>query len=104
MKKIALASLAFLTLMAPAFASPHPRVHEVNGRRDNQHERIQAGVQNGSLTHKEAYRLRSEGKAIHAQEKYMRSQDGGHLTKTDQRLLNREQNMRSRQIYRQKHD
>ncbi|MHB2015457.1 MAG: hypothetical protein ACYCW6_00775 [Candidatus Xenobia bacterium] len=82
----------------------HPRVNQVNGRRENQHDRIQNGIKNGSLTKGETHQVRTEGKDIHAQEHAMRASDKGHLTKQDKTVLNHEQNQRSKQIYKFKHN
>lgn len=107
---IIMAGLMLVTSVA-AFADPdvqkipdHPRVNEVNGRRENQHDRIQQGVKNGSINKHELNQLHREGHAIHTEERAMRRADHGHLTKTDQRVLNRQQNARSRQIFRDKHN
>ena len=101
-----LIAMTLATLVLPAMARPwhHPRVHQVNARRGNQHNRIQQGVRSGSLTKTEAQTLRQEGQAIHAQERAMRAQDGGHLTKQDRRTLNSELNQRSQEIYQDKHN
>ena len=93
-------SLASLSL--PALANPgngkHPRVKEVNARREAQHQRIEQGLKNGSLTKDEAKLLRQEGRTIHEQEKAWRAANGGHLTKAQQDFLNAELNARSQQI------
>ena len=101
-----LMAITVLSMAAPSIARPtgHPRVHEVNGRRQNQHDRIQKGLKNGTITKGEAQNLRQEGKAIHAQEKTMRANNGGHLTKQDQKTLNAELNQRSKEIHTDKHN
>ena len=101
-----LVAVSLVGLAQAATANPvnHPRVKEVNARRAAQHERIQRGVNNGSLTRGEARQLRQDGRSIHEQEKAMRAANGGHLTKDQQIYLNKEQNQRSREIKAEKHD
>lgn len=79
------------------------RAPYVNSRRDEQRERIQAGVRNGSLTQREAQQLRErEARIGRAENRDRRS--GGRLTNAERRDLTRRQNQASRAIYRQKHD
>jgi hypothetical protein len=41
---------------------------------------------------------------INKEERGMRAQDNGHLTKTDRKTLHQQQNQESRRIYRDKHN
>lgn len=82
----------------------HPRVNQVNGRAENQQDRIARGVKNGSLTSGETARLESREATLKTEERGMRAADGGHLTKQDQATLNKQQNQLSGSIYREKHD
>jgi len=50
------------------FAVEHPRRNEVNTRIDNQRERINQGVKNGTLTQQQAQQLRANDRAIKRQE------------------------------------
>ena len=50
------------------FAVEHPRRNEVNTRIDNQRERINQGVKNGTLTQQQAQQLRANDRAIKQQE------------------------------------
>jgi hypothetical protein len=99
------ALLATLSLAAaPAMADPvwnanHPRRAEVNGRLANQNRRINAGVRDGQLTRGEAARLHAEDRGIRREERNMAARDGGHITGRDQRILNRQENRVSGQIY-----
>jgi hypothetical protein len=81
----------------------HPRVNEVNGREQNQQDRIANGVKNGTLTPGQTANLERKEQRIDNQEKADMAAHNGHLTKGEQRQLNREQNHVSRQIYRDKH-
>jgi hypothetical protein len=82
----------------------HPRVNQVNGREQNQQDRIANGEKNGTLTPGQASHLENREQHIENQEKADMAAHNGHLTKNEQRQLNREQNRTSRQIYRDKHD
>ncbi len=81
----------------------HPRVNEVNTREQNQQNRIANGEKNGTLTPGQASRLEGREQHIQNQEKADMAAHNGHLTKSEQRQLNREQNRTSRQIYKDKH-
>ncbi len=98
------ALLAMLSLATPAMADPgwnaaHPRRAEVNGRLANQNRRIDAGVRDGELSRGEARRLHGEDRSIRREERRMAWRDGGHITGRDQRIINRQENGVSRQIY-----
>lgn len=82
----------------------HPRVNQVNGREGNQQQRIANGVKSGQLTPGESARLeRGEQRLQHNERKDMAA-DGGHLTRQDQRQLNKEENHMSKRIYKDKHN
>ena len=101
--------LAFaLSLSIPAFAkgnwkATHPRRAEVNQRLENQRERINEGEKSGKLTPEQAKQLHQDDRNIRQQEREMAAQNGGHVTKTEQRALNQEENQESRKIYQEKH-
>jgi hypothetical protein len=82
----------------------HPQVNEVNQREQNQQDRIANGEKNGALTPGQASRLENREQHIENQEKADMAAHKGHLTKNEQRQLNKEQNRTSRQIYKDKHD
>jgi hypothetical protein len=81
----------------------HPRVNEVNAREANQQNRIANGVKNGTLSPGQASHLENREQHIENQEKADMAAHNGHLTKQEQRQLNREQNRTSKQIYKDKH-
>ena len=82
----------------------HPRVNQVNRRETRQQNRIANGVKSGQLTPGETKRLeRGEQRLQHNEKKDM-AKDNGHLTKRDQRKLNREANHMSKRIYKDKHN
>jgi hypothetical protein len=81
----------------------HPRVNEVNAREQNQQNRIANGVKNDKLTPGQAAKLEKQQQHIENQEKKDMAKDNGHLTKADQKQLNKEQNKASKNIYDKKH-
>ena len=82
----------------------HPRVNEVNQRIDNQQQRIDAGVANGTITPKQAARDERHDTNIAQRTSAAEARHGGHLTAAETRRLNRAENRNSRAIHRQKHD
>jgi hypothetical protein len=103
-----LAGFAVLLSAATSFArestwdQAHPRRAEVNGRIENQLERIGAGVREGELTLRQAARLHAEDRAIRREECTMAARHGGHITKREQRVLNRQENALSGRIRRER--
>jgi predicted RND superfamily exporter protein len=81
----------------------HPRRAEVNKRLKNQNKRINQGVKNGTLTRQQAHQLHKEDHQIRQEERDMASQNGGHITKQEQKTLNQQENAASKQIYDEKH-
>jgi len=81
----------------------HPRRTEVNKRLDNQNKRINQGVENGTLTQGQARQLRKNDRAVRQEERDMAAQNGGHITKQEQRTLNAQENKNSKKIYQEKH-
>jgi len=77
---------------------------EINQRKTNQQDRIANGVQSGQLTPRETSHIEHQEAAINHEEKAMRAQDNGHLTKADRAVINKQQNQESRRIYRDKHN
>ena len=82
----------------------HPRVNEINQREQNQQDRIANGVKSGQLTPGETQRLERGEQRLQNNEKKDMAKDNGHLTKQDQRQLNREANHMSKRIYKDKHN
>jgi hypothetical protein len=81
----------------------HPRVNEVNNREQNQQDRIANGVKNGTMTPGQAAHVEKQEQHIENQEKADMAAHNGHLTKREQKQLNREQNHTSKEIYKDKH-
>jgi Spy/CpxP family protein refolding chaperone len=87
----------------PGVVDPgHPRVNQVNGREENQQQRIGNGVKNGTLTSKQTANLENRETAVQNREKADMAKNNGHLTKAEQRGINRQQNRISRSIAKDK--
>lgn len=81
----------------------HPRVNQVNRRETRQQNRIANGVKNGQLRPGQTARLERGEQRLQHNEKRDMAKDNGHLTKQNQRQLNRESNRMSKRIYADKH-
>lgn len=108
MKKPGIALAAALFVASTGFAL----AQDANGnnpamspgaRLDRQHDRIQQGVNNGTITKKEHRKLARQGRRINRQRKRDLRKDGGTLDKKDRKKLEREENRRSKEIYNDKH-
>lgn len=89
----------------PGHVDPgHPRVNQINRRETNQQQRIANGVKSGQLSPAETRRLERGERRLARNEKRDMAKDGGHLTKQDQRQLNREANHMSARIAKDKHN
>ncbi len=76
----------------------HPRRHEVNHRLNNQNKRINNEVKEGEISKGQAANLHKEDHQIRQEERAMASQNGGHITKQEQKTLNQQENAVSNQI------
>lgn len=76
----------------------HPRRAEVNARLSNQNARIQNQVKAGNLSPAQAANLHRDDRQIRQEERDMASQNGGHITKSEQRTLNQQENVVSGRI------
>jgi methionine-rich copper-binding protein CopC len=104
------AVLASTLVIAPAAmiaqTTPTPGAHDynINQRKVDQQDRIANGVKNGQLRAGQTARLEHQEAGINKEERGMRAQDNGHLTKQDRQTIHAQQNQESRRIYRDKHD
>ncbi|TCI06612.1 hypothetical protein EZM97_33870 [Dyella soli] len=80
----------------------HPRVNEVNNRLENQQDRIQAGVSDGQINAKQAARDEKQDANIAARESRDEAKHNGHLTKAEQKNLNKSLNHDSKRIHKQR--
>ena len=76
----------------------HPRREQVNHRLNNQDKRIHNDVKNGTLTKGQAASLHKDDHQVRQEERDMASQNGGHITKSEQNVLNQQENGISKQI------
>ena len=89
----------------PGVVDPgHPRVNQVNGRQANQQKRIANGINNGSLSPKQTSNLENREASVQKREQKDMAAHNGHLTKTEQKGINRQQNRISKSIYKDKHN
>lgn len=100
---IAIATAAFALTAANAmadthFQKTHPWREQVNNRLQRQNARIHQQVREGELSHAQAVRLHAQDRSIRAQERRMAAHNGGHLTKGQQKFLNRRENHISHRI------
>lgn len=106
---VAVAVVAVVVGCAPAMmaqaavADPgHPRINEVEQRIQNQQDRVDKGVSDGQINAKQAARddakLGREQTSLNQDE----AKNGGHITKGEQKNLNKRLNKGSRTIHRQR--
>lgn len=81
----------------------HPRVNEVDHRLANQEKRIDQGVADGQISGKQAARDLRQDDNIAQREARDEAEHHGHLTKREDRNLNKSLNHDSRRIRRQRH-
>jgi hypothetical protein len=95
---VSFAALAGTASAQTTWQKNHPRRAQVNHRLANQDKRIHQDVRNGTLTKGQAANLHHEDHQVRQEERDMASQNGSHVTKTDQRALNQQENGISKQI------
>ena len=81
----------------------HPRVNQVNRREARQQQRIGNGIKSGKLTSKQAAHLEKREASVQNREQKDMAKHNGHLTKAEQKGINRQQNRISKTIYKDKH-
>lgn len=80
------------------FQKDHPRREQVNSRLENQNDRINKEVKEGDMSKAKAAKLHKADKQIRQEERDMAAQNGGHITKQEQKTLNQQENMNSKKI------
>lgn len=114
MSKKLIAAAILATLGAAAFAqgtaapagaasganwrADHPRRAEVNERLANQNKRIDNEEKDGQISQAKAAKLHKKDKEIRQEERDMAAQDHGHITKSEQKVLNQQENKTSKEI------
>jgi len=83
---------------AETWNQAHPRRAEVNARLNNQNHRINQERREGEITAGQARALHAQDRFIRREERFMARQNGGHITRSEQRSLNLQENAVSREI------
>ena len=78
--------------------------NKVGQRRENQQDRIAQGIKSGQLTPGETAKLEKQQQGINKRVASDRKANGGTLTASEKKQVNKEQNQASRNIYRKKHN
>jgi hypothetical protein len=95
---VSLAGLTTTALADTQWQKDHPRREQVNNRLANQNGRIKKEVKEGEMSKAQAAKLHHEDHQIRKEERMMASQNGGHITKSEQKALNQQENGVSKQI------
>jgi len=95
---VSLAGLAGTASAETTWQKDHPRRAQVNHRLANQDRRIHQDVKDGTMSKAQAARLHHEDHQVRQEERDMASQNGGHITESEQRVLNGQENKISEQI------
>ena len=95
---VSLAGLAGTASAETTWQKNHPRRTQVNHRLARQDHRIHRDVRNGTLSRAQARNLHHEDHQVRREERDMASQNGSHITKPEQRVLNGQENNISGQI------
>ena len=104
MKFAAYTLTAAFLMSTTAFAQTAESNRTINERKADQQARIRQGDRSGELTRGESRHLEGQEHAINREERNMRAQDNGRLTKQDRKTIASQQNQESRRIYRDKHN
>jgi hypothetical protein len=70
----------------------------VNARLANQNSRINHERREGEITARQARALHARDRFIRKEERFVAGQNGGHITRSEQRSLNQQENAVSREI------
>jgi len=89
--------------LAQPYVPGHPRVNEIDQRLENQQDRVDAGVRNGQINARQEARDNALDSKVAQQLSADEARHGGHITRCEQRQLNRELNRNSARIYNQRH-
>jgi len=76
----------------------HPRQHEVLARDAHQRAEVREERREGDLTRRQANRLLTADRRIDRQDHFLARANGGHITRHEQRFLNREETRVGRRI------
>ena len=95
---VVLASTAGSVMAETTWQKNHPRRTQVNSRLAKQNKRIHQDVKNGTLTKGQAATLHKDDWQVRQEERDMASQNGSHITKSEQKVLNQQENGISKEI------
>ena len=95
---VALAGVATTASAETTWQKNHPRREQVNHRLGNQNKRIHQDVKDGTLSKGQAAALHKQDHQVRQEERDMASQNGGHITKSEQKVLNQQENGISHEI------
>jgi len=95
---VTLSGVATATLADSQWQKDHPRRTQVNSRLANQNRRIDQERKSGQITKAQAHQLHQDDHAMRREERTMARTNGSHITKTEQRALNQQENQVSNQI------
>ena len=100
---IALVAILTMSFVSSAMAETnwqkhHPRRTEVNARLKRQDMRIHRERKEGEISGAQARALHKEDHTVRQEERAMAANDSGHITKREQKVLNKQENGVSRQI------
>lgn len=102
MKNILLGGLLFATLIITSAAEAQTRTPEINARQHSQERRINQGVRNGELTHREARSLRNDERRLNAEKHVYKS--NGYVNRRERRHMRRQEKRINHAIYQKKHN
>jgi hypothetical protein len=85
-------------------STQHYGNNKVDHRRENQQDRIAQGIKSGQLTAGETAKAENQQKGINQQVAADRKANGGTLTASEKKQINKEQNGASKNIYHKKHN
>jgi hypothetical protein len=98
------ASSAVFAQSADTAIPGHPRVDEVNQRLENQQERIENGVKDGQISAKQEARDEKHDAKIAGELSADQAKHNGHITKAEQKKLNKQLNHNGKKIHKQRHE
>lgn len=96
------ASAAASAQVNPIYIPGHGRINQVNQRLANQQNRIDAGIADGQINARQAFRDERQDANIAAREERDMAEHGGHLTAAEQQHLNQSLNHDSDRIHYQR--
>jgi hypothetical protein len=81
----------------------HPRISQVDSRLERQQQRIDNGVKDNQINAQQTANDEKRDPRVAQQLSKDEAEHDGHITKYEQKRLNRELNRNSRKIHRQRH-